>query len=32
LIVGGFVEPITKKLPMGDADELNRLIQLRNVR
>src|ERR1700716_166883 len=28
LIVNGFIEPITKELPMEDAVELNRLIQL----
>jgi len=28
LIVNGFIEPITKELPMEYAVELNRLIQL----
>ena len=28
MVVGGFVEPITKELPLEYAVEMNRLIQL----
>src|SRR3954465_9524377 len=31
MIVNGFIEPVTKELPMEDAIELNRLIQLEMV-
>jgi Fe-S cluster assembly protein SufB len=31
MIVNGFIEPVTKELPMEYAVELNRLIQLEMV-
>ncbi len=31
MIVNGFIEPVTKQLPMEYAIELNRLIQLEMV-
>ncbi len=31
MIVNGFIEPVTKELPMEYAIELNRLIQLEMV-